>query len=151
MRQWMTCWLATSFIYCAWLIHLSAKPKPKPKTKTKNGVVTLSNVPPPEKVKTTTRLMLFFTKWTHCKVQLVAVWTSAYVTFFTALIPAEHRLTCVDEECSNVHCVSSVFRTATLRIRNYKKRRKICMCIYIYIYVCVCVCVCARVCHFGKM
>jgi len=25
MRQWMTCWLATSLIYCAWIIHLSAK------------------------------------------------------------------------------------------------------------------------------
>jgi hypothetical protein len=37
------------------------------------------------------------------------------VTLFTALIP----VACVDEECSNVDCVSSVFRTATLRIDNY--------------------------------
>ena len=47
--------------------------------------------------------------------QLVAVSTSSYVTLFTALIP----VLCVDEECSNVDCVSSVFRTATLQTYNY--------------------------------
>ena len=38
---------------------------------------------------------------------------------FTALIPAEHSVSCVDEECSNLDCVSSVFRTATLQTYNY--------------------------------
>jgi len=41
------------------------------------------------------------------------------VTLFTALISAEHSVSCVDEECSNVDCVSSVFRTATLQTYNY--------------------------------
>jgi hypothetical protein len=56
-----------------------------------------------------------FPKSALCKVHLVAVWTAAYVTLFTALIP----LPCVDEECWNVDCVSSVFRAATLRTYNY--------------------------------
>jgi hypothetical protein len=49
--------------------------------------------------------------------------------------PSRHRLACVDGECSNMDCVSSVFRTATLRTHIYN----ICwwICTYIYIYMCM--------------
>jgi len=112
----MTCWLAISLIYCAWVIHLIAKPKPKLKPKSKTEVhLWLYCTFHHQKKDRLKQGVCLFPNSDFCKVHLVAVWTAAYVTLFTALIPGP----CVDEECWNVDCVSSVFRTATLRTHNY--------------------------------
>ena len=116
MRQWMTFWLARCSIYCAWLIHLSAKLKEQPKNEMQLWLYRKFHHQKKGRQK---QGFCLFPKFRLCNVQLIAVWTYSYVTLFTALIPAEHRLPCVDEECSNMDCVSNVFRTATLRTHNY--------------------------------
>jgi hypothetical protein len=127
MNDVLTCY---KFHLLCWADTFKCKTKTKTKPKQNHLYLTFRH----QKKERLTRNMLF-PKWTLCNMQSVAVWTASYVTLFTALIPVPY----VDEECSNVNCVSGEFRTATLRTHNYSNSNTICM----YMYICVC--------HFGKM
>jgi hypothetical protein len=92
------------------------KTKTQTKTKTKKRIAVVSLLYDPHLKKERQKQgFCIIPKWTLCNVQSVAVWNDSYVTLFTALIPVHFD----DEECWNVHCVSSMFRSATLRTDNY--------------------------------